>query len=128
MSHKQLTAQIVTTYLTHNAMATQDVPAFIIAVHTALIRAERSDDVDAAPPSPIPCVDIERSISDNYLISLETGKRLKSLKRHLRSLGMTPDDYRRKWCLPADYPMVAPALSRRRAEVAKQSFARLSDA
>ena len=88
-------------------------------VHASLQQAQAGEAASAAPPKP--AVPIKKSITPDYLICLEDGRELKMLKRHLRTTyGMTPDEYRAKWGLDPDYPMVAPNYARRRSEFAKQ--------
>jgi predicted transcriptional regulator len=111
-----LTAEIVSAHVGNNS--TEDVPALIQTVFDTLSGLG----TDAAPPVELtPAVPIRRSVTDDYLICLEDGKKLKMLKRHLMtSYDMTPAQYRAKWGLKADYPMVAPSYSARRGELARQ--------
>lgn len=117
----QMAADIVTAYVAHNPLPSEGLPDLIQSVHTALRRlAEGEGELEAAPP-PKPAVPIRKSVSDDYIICLEDGKKLKMLKRYLRvHYNMSPEEYRKKWNLPADYPMVAPAYARRRSEFAKK--------
>ena len=114
-----LTAQIVTAFLSHNAVAIADLPGVIQSVHRAL------SDVASPAPAPVaeklvPAVPIKKSVTPDYIICLEDGKQLKMLKRHLAtSYNMTPDDYRVRWGLPPDYPMVAPNYAAQRSSLAK---------
>ncbi len=117
----RMSVDIVASYLAANSIASGAIPDLIRAVHGSL-QAVGSPE---APSRPIekqkPAVPIGRSINDDYIVCLEDGKRLKMLKRYLRSRhNLTPDEYRRKWGLPPDYPMVAPAYAMRRSEFAKQ--------
>ncbi len=116
----ELTADIVSAYVSNNTLVPADVPALIADVNDALARAA----ANAAVPMKEelkPAVSIKRSITADYLICLEDGKKFKSLKRHLRShFDMSPDDYRAKWGLPYDYPMVAPAYAAARSKLAKK--------
>ncbi len=103
-----LTAEIVAAYVSNNTVASADIPALISQVHTALLRVTNGE---AQPPSePLkPAVPIKRSINPDFIVCLDDGKKFKSLKRHLRTqYNMTPEQYREKWSLPGDYPMVAP--------------------
>jgi predicted transcriptional regulator len=116
----RLGAEIVAAYVSRNSVPAEAVPEIIQQVHTALRRLS-----DPAPPvpeeRPKPAVPISRSIQRDYIVCLEDGKKLKMLKRYLRSrYDMSPDEYRRRWGLPPDYPMVAPAYAARRSEFAKQ--------
>ena len=117
----QLTASIVSAYVSGNTVSSAEIPALISQVYSALKRVSTVPAV-AAPAEPLkPAVPIKRSITPEYLICLEDGKKFKSLKRHLRTqYQMTPDQYRAKWNLPADYPMVAPKYAAVRSQLAKQ--------
>jgi len=116
----RLGAEIVAAYVSRNAVSADAVPDIIRTVHQALEGLTRG----APPPveeRPKPAVPISRSVQHDYIVCLEDGKKLKMLKRYLRSrYDMSPDDYRRRWGLPADYPMVAPAYAARRSDFAKQ--------
>jgi predicted transcriptional regulator len=115
-----LTANIVSAYVSNNTVAASDVPALINQVHAALMRVTSAPGGAFAEP-PRPAVAIKRSITPEHIVCLEDGKKFKSLKRHLRSqYNMTPEQYREKWGLPADYPMVAPNYAAARSELAKQ--------
>ncbi|MFP5447709.1 MAG: MucR family transcriptional regulator [Alphaproteobacteria bacterium] len=117
---RRLGVDIVAAYVSRNAVSADAVPDLILAVHRALNglgEAEPSAPVER----PKPAVPISRSIQDDFIVCLEDGKRLKMLKRYLRSrYDMSPEDYRRRWGLPADYPMVAPAYAAKRSNFAKQ--------
>ncbi|GLS31878.1 transcriptional regulator, MucR family [Mesorhizobium albiziae] len=111
-------ADIVAAYVSHNSVPLPMLTGLIADVHQALLGLRTGHQPTLAPP--VPAVPVKRSIHPDYLICLEDGKKFKSLKRHLRShYEMTPDDYRRKWELPADYPMVAPNYAARRSELAR---------
>ena len=118
----RLGAGIVAAYVSRNAVATDAVPDIIRTVHQALEGIARGAAVAAANDErPKPAVSIGKSIQHDYIVCLEDGKRLKMLKRYLRSrYNMSPDEYRRRWGLPPDYPMVAPAYAARRSDFAKQ--------
>ncbi|NNM73601.1 MucR family transcriptional regulator [Enterovirga aerilata] len=114
----ELTAGVVAAYVAHNAVQKNDIPTLIASVHASLVGLSRP----AAPVQaerPVPPVPIKKSIGDDYIISMEDGRRYKSLKRHLSGRGLTPEQYREKWGLPIDYPMVAPSYARQRSELAK---------
>jgi predicted transcriptional regulator len=117
----QLTANIASAYVSNNTVSSAEIPALITQVYSALMRLSTVTAV-AAPAGPLtPAVPIKRSITLEYLICLEDGKKFKSLKRHLRTQHqMTPDQYRAKWNLPGDYPMVAPKYAAVRSQLAKQ--------
>jgi predicted transcriptional regulator len=110
-----LAADIVAAYVGNNKLSIGELPELISSVHKALQNA-------GAPqpePAPVPAVPVKKSVTPEYLISLEDGRRYKSLKRHLATRGMTPDEYRTKWGLPKDYPMVAASYSAQRSSLAK---------
>ncbi len=111
----EFTTKIVAAHLSGNSVPPADLPALIRSVHDALA----STGAEPAPP-PVPAVPVKKSVTPNYLVCLEDGKKLKMLKRHLRTAyDMSPDDYRAKWGLASDYPMVAPAYAKQRSELAK---------
>jgi predicted transcriptional regulator len=117
----ELTADIVAAFVANNALPIADLPALIQSVHAALMQLA-SGPVIAVPlvEKKGPAVSIRKSITPDYLFCLDDGKKFKSLRRHLSTLGMTPDQYRAKWSLPADYPMVAPNYAVQRSELARQ--------
>jgi predicted transcriptional regulator len=116
----ELTAEIVSAYVSNNPVPAADMPALISQVHTALIRISAGHS-DAQPEPLKPAVSVKKSIAPDYIVCLEDGKKFKSLKRHLRTqYNMTPEQYREKWGLPADYPMVAPNYAAARSQLAKQ--------
>ncbi len=116
----ELTADIVSAYVSNNSVAANDVPALIGEVFSALSRVGTG--VTATPAEPAkPAVNPKKSITPDYLICLEDGKKFKSLKRHLRTMyNMSPEQYREKWGLAADYPMVAPNYAEARSRLAKE--------
>ena len=115
----RMTTDIVASFLTHNSVPAESVPDMIKAVHATM--KEISGDAPRPEPKAKPAVPVSKSVTDDYIICLEDGKKLKMLKRYLRSqYDMSPEDYRRKWGLPAEYPMVAPNYSKRRSEFAKE--------
>ncbi len=107
--HIETTAEIVAAYVSRNSVPVSELPNLIRSVHDSLSKLGTAPAVEAPAPKREPAVSIRKSITDEYLISLEDGRKFKSMKRYLSGLGMTPADYRAKWNLPADYPMVAPA-------------------
>ena len=114
----RMTTDVVASYLSHNSMPADNVPDLIHSVHTAMKEVSGIEMKQESKSKP--AVSVAKSISDDYIVCLEDGKKLKMLKRYLRSqYNMSPDDYRRKWNLPSDYPMVAPAYSRKRSQFAK---------
>ena len=115
----RMTADVVSAYVRNNSLATNDLPGVISMVHASLTDISRDDGADAVPLQP--AVPIRRSVTPDYIVCLEDGKKLKMLKRHLRtSYNLTPDEYRAKWQLGPDHPMVAPNYAKRRSEFAKQ--------
>ncbi len=115
-----LTASIVSAYLSNNPTPASDIPALITQIHTALLRVSTGR-IDAPSEPAKPAVSVKKSMTADYLVCLEDGKRFKSLKRHLRTqYGMTPEQYRDKWGLSADYPMVAPNYAVARSQLAKK--------
>lgn len=115
----ELTADIVSAHVSNNSVAISDLPVIIQKVHDALSGLQHPA---VAEPEPlVPAVSIRASVKPDYIVCLDDGKRLKMLRRHLMThYGMTPDDYRTKWGLPADYPMVAPNYAEKRRALAKQ--------
>jgi predicted transcriptional regulator len=115
-----LTANIVSAYVSNNSVSAGDIPNLINQVHSALVRVSGGHG-DAAPEPQKPAVPIKKSITPEYIVCLEDGKKFKSLKRHLRTqYNITPEQYREKWGLPPDYPMVAPSYAAARSQLAKQ--------
>jgi predicted transcriptional regulator len=111
----RLTSGVVSAYVAHNPVPANDVGTLLRAVHHAFCS------LAAGEAQPHPAVPLKASVTNEYLICLEDGKRLKMLKRYLRRrYGMTPEDYRAKWNLPSDYPMTAPAYAARRSALAKE--------
>ena len=119
-SYIELAADIVSAYVSNNSVASDELPNLIGEVHQALLRVARgAGELKGEPRKPV--VPVKKSIRPDHIICLEDGKKFKSLKRHLRTqYGMTPEQYREKWGLPADYPMVAPNYAAARSQLAKQ--------
>lgn len=116
----ELAADIVSAYVSNNSVAASDLPSLINEVHAALTRVSTGA-VEAVVEAPKPAVPLKKSVTSDYIICLEDGKKFKSLKRHLRTqYNMSPEEYREKWGLPADYPMVAPNYAAARSELAKK--------
>ena len=114
-----LTADIVAAHVSNNSVAVNDLPNLIQNVHGALTGIASKG--GAVEPKPEPKVSIRASVKPDYVVCLEDGKKQKMLKRHLMTNhGMTPDEYRQKWGLPADYPMVAPNYAAARSALAKK--------
>jgi predicted transcriptional regulator len=117
----ELTADVVAAYVSNNPVPKSDLPDLILAVHSSLekLRSEPERALPEPEAKP-PAVPIRRSVTPDYLICLEDGKRFKSLRRHLREHGLTPEQYRVKWKLPSDYPMVAPNYAAQRSALARK--------
>jgi predicted transcriptional regulator len=116
----EMTTDIVSAYVGNNTVTAADLPSLIQSVHQALTGVMSGvTEVEAAPKEP--AVPLKKSITPDYLICLEDGRKFKSLKRHLRTkYNMSPEEYRSKWGLAKDYPMVAPNYARARSDLAKQ--------
>jgi predicted transcriptional regulator len=116
----ELTAEIVSAYVSNNSVQAADIPNLINQVHSALIQV--SSGQSDAPTEPLkPAISVKKSITPEHIVCLEDGKKFKSLKRHLRTqYNMTPEQYRDKWGLAPDYPMVAPNYAAARSQLAKQ--------
>ena len=113
----RMTAEIVTAYVGHNALAAEQIAEVIKGVHQALGSLTATEGDSGAKPA----IAVKKSISPDYIVCLEDGKKLKMLKRYLRSnYNLTPDQYRAKWSLPPDYPMVAPNYAKQRSAFAKK--------
>lgn len=114
-----LTTNIVSAHLSNNAVSTEDIPALIRKVYSTLTNVHQEGGVMISE-RPQPAVPIKKSIHADYIVCLEDGKKLKMLKRHLKTAyNMTPEQYRERWGLPADYPMVAPNYATQRSKLAK---------
>ena len=117
----EMAAEIVAAFVSNNSVPRSELSALLETVHAAVKRlAEGGALAPAVIEPPAPAVSIRKSVSPDYLICLDDGLKFKSLRRHLSTLGMTPDQYRAKWNLPADYPMVAPNYAAQRSELAKK--------
>lgn len=114
----RMTADVVAAYVGHNALPSGQIGDVISTVYGSL---QTLDAGAGAQPAPTPAVPVRKSIMSDYIVCLEDGKKLKMLKRHLRSTyDMTPEEYRAKWNLPLDYPMVAPSYAKERSDFAKK--------
>ena len=114
-----LVTDIVAAHLSNNTVPITELPDLIRDVYNALATAGGTEAPQAERPTP--AVPVKKSVTPDYIVCLEDGKKLKMLKRHLRTAyGMSPEDYRERWGLPPDYPMVAPLYSERRSELAKE--------
>ncbi len=116
----ELAVEIVAAYISNNSVPAGDLPGLIVEVHTSLTKMTAPVDARRVEP-PKPAVSARKSVTNDYIICLEDGKRFKSLKRHLRTqYDMSPEDYREKWGLATDYPMVAPNYAKARSQLAKE--------
>jgi predicted transcriptional regulator len=117
-NYVELAADVVSAYVSNNPVPTSELPSLIAAVHASLQFVAEGPKEQPKEPL-VPAVSIKKSVQPDYIVCLEDGKKFQSLKRHLRKFDMTPDQYRAKWDLPRDYPMVAPNYASRRSELAK---------
>lgn len=116
----EMASDIVSAYVAHNPVPVADLPKLIERVHATLSEIEGGT-VAEPKPELKPAIAVRRSVTDDHIICLEDGKKFKSLKRHLRTrYNMSPEEYREKWGLPADYPMVAPNYARQRSDLARK--------
>lgn len=114
----KLTSQIVSSYVSNNTVKAEDVSSLIDTIYKTL--ANINPDAPTLADRPQPAVPIKKSVMPDYVVCLEDGKKLKMLKRHLKTAyNMTPDEYRERWGLPSDYPMVAPNYAKQRSRLAK---------
>jgi predicted transcriptional regulator len=119
-NHIELAAEIVSAYVSNNSVPASELATLLGDIHSAIVRVSTGV-VVAVPEVAKPAVAPKKSITNDYIICLEDGRKFKSLKRHLRTqYNMSPEQYREKWTLPADYPMVAPAYAKARSALAKQ--------
>ncbi len=117
----EFSTEIVSAYVSHNAISPADLPRLIADVHSALKRLA-AEEVAAPVEDKKPAVPVRKSVTPDYIVCLEDGKKFKSLKRHLRThYNLSPEEYREKWGLSADYPMVAPSYSATRSKLAKDN-------
>ena len=115
-----LTTDVVSSYVRNNSVPRAELPNLINEVHTALLRVGGGT-VEVPVEAPKPAIPVKKSVTPDYIVCLEDGKKFKSLKRHLRTqYNITPEQYREKWGLPADYPMVAPNYAKARSKLAKE--------
>jgi predicted transcriptional regulator len=115
----ELAAEVLTSFVSYNSVPRSDLSELFQAVHDRLKQIETGTQVEPAKPE-TPAVPIRKSVTPDYLICLDDGRKFKSLRRHLTTLNMTPQQYREKWGLPPDYPMVAPNYAARRSALAKE--------
>lgn len=116
-----MAADIVSAHVSKTATPPDEIPALIQRVHKALLDTQTGA-AASTTPRPAPAVPIKKSITNDYIVCLEDGKKLKMLKRHLKAAyNLTPEQYRERWALPADYPMTAPNYAKKRSQLAKES-------
>ena len=117
----ELAAEIAAAFVSNNSVRPADLPTLIGDIHGALQRFSSGEAAVPEPEKLTPAVSIKKSVSDDYIICLEDGGKFKSMQRHLRvAYNLTPDQYRAKWSLPSDYPMVAPAYAKARSALAHE--------
>lgn len=118
----EMTTDIVSAFVSNSSISAADLPSLIHQVHKTLSDISTGAEAEPASPSQSPAISVKKSITPDFLICLEDGRKFKSLKRHLRTkYDLTPEQYRAKWNLPKDYPMVAPNYAAARSNLAKQS-------
>ena len=117
----ELATDIISSYVAHNAVPASDLPTLIRTIHSSLDRMQAGPAPEVVAEPQAPAVPIRKSVTDDHIICLEDGRMFKSLKRHLlAAYGLSPEQYRAKWNLPHDYPMVAPAYASKRSELARK--------
>jgi predicted transcriptional regulator len=116
-----LVAEVVAAYVSNHTIEAAELPELIQKVYQSFLRLNGANGSAAAAGRPDPAVSVKKSVTPDFIVCLEDGKKLKMLKRHLKSTyNLTPDEYRERWGLPADYPMVAPNYAKQRSRLAKQ--------
>jgi MucR family transcriptional regulator, transcriptional regulator of exopolysaccharide biosynthesis len=119
LNHIELAVEIVSAYVSNNSLPVGELPAFIGQVHAALAGVSKGPTLDIPAEPAKPAVPIKKSLTNDFLVCLEDGRKFKSLKRHLHThYNLSPEAYREKWGLPSDYPMVAPAYAKARSALA----------
>ncbi|WP_244909484.1 MucR family transcriptional regulator [Nitrospirillum viridazoti] len=117
----KLTTDIVSAYVTRNQIPPAELPGLIQSVYGGLVRVDSPEPEPVPEAKLVPAVPVRKSVTPDYIVCLEDGKKLKMLKRHLRTAyNLTPDEYRARWGLPSDYPMVAPSYAEQRSGLAKE--------
>jgi predicted transcriptional regulator len=120
-TYMELAAEIVSAYVSNNSVPAAELPGLLGEIHSALVRVSSGGAAVVAPEAAKPAVPPKKSITNDYIICLEDGEKFKSLKRHLRTrYNMSPDEYREKWGLASDYPMVAPSYAKTRSALARK--------
>ncbi len=122
IEYLELTASIITAFVSRNSVAATELPSLIAATHAAIATLGEGGQPVVEPAKPAPAVPIKKSITADFIICLEDGRKFKSLKRHLRTAyNLTPEQYRMRWGLPPGYPMVAPSYAEARSSMAKRT-------
>ena len=116
----KLAAEIVAAFVSHNSIPVAELPRLIASVEEALRNLVNAPPSSPPTDRPEPAVSIRKSVTPDFLVCLDDGKKFKALRRHLATLGLTPDEYRAKWNLPANYPMVAPNYAAKRSALARK--------
>jgi predicted transcriptional regulator len=120
VSFLEVAVEVVAAYISNNSVPQTELPILIADVHSALVQMTQNNGEPVAEPQK-PAISARKSVTNEYIVCLEDGKRFKSLKRHLRTqYDMSPEEYREKWGLASDYPMVAPAYAKARSQLAKE--------
>ena len=120
VSFLEVAVEVVAAYISNNSVPRTELPSLIADVHSALVQMTQNNGQPVAEPQK-PAISARKSVTNDYTVCLEDGKRFKSLKRHLRTqYDMSPEEYREKWGLASDYPMVAPAYAKARSQLAKE--------
>ena len=120
VSFLEVAVEVVAAYISNNSVPRTELPSLIADVHSALVQMTQNNGQPVAEPQK-PAISARKSVTNDYIVCLEDGKRFKSLKRHLRTqYDMSPEEYREKWGLASDYPMVAPAYAKARSQLAKE--------
>jgi predicted transcriptional regulator len=120
LNYAELTADIISAYVSNNPIQVNELPSLIESVNRTISSLNKA--VETEKPAPVPVVNPKKSVQGDYIICLEDGKKFKTLKRYLlKKYGLSPEEYREKWRLPANYPMSAPNYSAKRSEIAKKS-------
>lgn len=117
----RMAVRVTAAYLNENSLPADMIATVITDVHDAMAQIAAGDGPNVVKPSRRPAVSVAKSVAPNYIVCLEDGRRMKMLKRHLKAAyGLTPDEYRQRWNLPSDYPMVAPRYAQQRSQFAKK--------
>jgi predicted transcriptional regulator len=117
----RMTVRVTAAYLSENALPADRIASVLTDVHDSISRIAGAEQLQIEKPSRRPAVSVAKSLAPDYIVCLEDGRRMKMLKRHLKAAyGLTPEEYRQRWNLPSDYPMVAPRYAQQRSQFAKK--------